>query len=166
MGTIRFYRAGDAYGQFSNFFPVEVTVGGTTYPTSEHPFQVWKFLGSDPEWADKIAKAPKPGLAAKWGRSREHPLRPDWESIKDDVMRLVVYRKFTQHPRLRKFLLVTGDLDLVEHTVNDRYWADGGDGTGKNMLGKILMEVRAVIQKPESEQEAWVGSLNTGGENP
>ena len=31
---------------------------------------------------------------------------------------------------------------LVEHTTNDAYWGDGGDGSGTNMLGRILMEVR------------------------
>jgi predicted NAD-dependent protein-ADP-ribosyltransferase YbiA (DUF1768 family) len=36
----------------------------------------------------------------------------------------------------------TGDATLIEHTANDSYWADGGDGSGKNMLGIILMEVR------------------------
>jgi hypothetical protein len=36
---------------------------------------------------------------------------------------------------------------LVEHTENDSYWADGGDSSGKNMLGKILMEVRDVLNK-------------------
>ncbi|KAF9194169.1 hypothetical protein BGZ50_006648 [Haplosporangium sp. Z 11] len=41
-----------------------------------------------------------------------------------------------------------------EHTKNDRYWADGGDGTGKNMLGKILMEVREKISQMSPEEMA------------
>jgi predicted NAD-dependent protein-ADP-ribosyltransferase YbiA (DUF1768 family) len=39
-------------------------------------------------------------------------------------------------------LLSTGDAKLIEHTTNDSCWADGGDGSGKNMLGQILIEVR------------------------
>jgi predicted NAD-dependent protein-ADP-ribosyltransferase YbiA (DUF1768 family) len=39
-------------------------------------------------------------------------------------------------------LLSTGDAKLIEHTSNGFHWADGGDGSGKNMLGQILMEVR------------------------
>jgi len=31
---------------------------------------------------------------------------------------------------------------LIEHTKNDSYWADGGDGSGKNRLGQLLMELR------------------------
>jgi predicted NAD-dependent protein-ADP-ribosyltransferase YbiA (DUF1768 family) len=36
---------------------------------------------------------------------------------------------------------------LVEHTKKDKYWADGGDGSGKNRLGELLMKVRAEISK-------------------
>ena len=84
--------------------------------------------------------------AAELGRERHRPLRPDWEAVKDDVMRVAVRAKFTQHEELRELLLSTGDEALVEHTTNDAYWGDGGDGSGKNMLGKILMEVRAELR--------------------
>lgn len=50
--------------------------------------------------------------------------------------------KFGQHPELRALLLATGSAELVEHTAIDTYWADGGDGSGKNMLGVLLMRVR------------------------
>ena len=39
-------------------------------------------------------------------------------------------------------LLATGETLLVEHTANDNYWADGGDGSGKNRLGQLLMRLR------------------------
>lgn len=50
--------------------------------------------------------------------------------------------KFTQHEDLRKLLLKTEDKILIEHTENDSYWGDGGDGSGKNKLGKLLMKLR------------------------
>jgi N-glycosidase YbiA len=56
-------------------------------------------------------------------------------------MRDVVLPKFSQHEELRQLLLSTGDAKIVEHTERDDYWGDGG-GSGKNMLGRILMEVR------------------------
>ena len=80
------------------------------------------------------------------GRDRKNPIRKDWESVKDNIMREAVYAKFTQHDDLKKILLSTGDEVLIEHTENDNYWADGGDGSGKNMLGIILMEVRDKIK--------------------
>ena len=81
-------------------------------------------------------------IAARMGRSREHPLRADWEIVKDDVVRTAVRAKFTQHPDLKSLLLATEDAQIVEHTKNDGYWGDAGDGSGKNRLGKILMEIR------------------------
>ena len=63
----------------------------------------------------------------------------------DDAMRTAVRAKFTQHADLKEILLGTGDEHLIEHTANDAYWADGGDGSGRNMLGRILMEVRAEL---------------------
>lgn len=49
-------------------------------------------------------------------------------------------------------LLETGEDDLIEHTVKDRYWADGGDGSGKNRLGVLLMRLRSEIRKSRQEE--------------
>ena len=145
MTVIRFYRSGDAYGCFSNFSRHPVWLKGQSWPTSEHYFQAQKFPGTKHE--EEIRNASGPGEAARMGRDRKRPLRKDWESVKDDIMRDVVLAKFTQHEDIKQVLLDTGDAELVEHTANDSYWADGGDGSGKNMLGKILMEVRAKLRE-------------------
>ena len=42
--------------------------------------------------------------------------------------------------------MATGDAKLIEHTRNDKYWADAGDGSGKNMLGILLMKVREELE--------------------
>lgn len=139
--VINFYRTGDEYGFFSNFSAHPITLKGKTWPTTEHYFQAQKFAGTEHE--EEIRKANAPNIAARMGRSRSRPLRKDWESVKDDIMREAVRAKFTQHEDLRRQLLETGDATLVEHTERDSYWGDGGDGSGKNMLGRILMEVRA-----------------------
>ena len=65
---------------------------------------------------------------------------------KDEVMLRAVLAKFTQHAGLRDTLLATGDAMLVEHTRNDSYWGDGGDGRGRNMLGQILVNVREELR--------------------
>ena len=53
-----------------------------------------------------------------------------------------ILAKFTQHESLRPLLLSTSSAKIIEHTENDSYWGDGGNGKGKNMLGKILIRVR------------------------
>ena len=62
-------------------------------------------------------------------------------------MREALWAKFSQHADLKALLLSTGNAELIEHTRNDRYWGDAGDGTGKNRLGELLMEVRAKLTK-------------------
>lgn len=140
MEVIEFYRVNEDYGCFSNFAPYPIILKGKEWPTSEHFFQAQKFVGTEHEEAIRLAKSPK--IAASMGRSWERPLRPDWEEVKDDVMRDAVLAKFTQHKKIRRILMDTGDALLVEHTWRDSYWGDGGDGQGQNRLGQILMEVR------------------------
>lgn len=85
-------------------------------------------------------------LAATMGRDRKRKLRRDWERVKVGIMREAVEAKFRQHDELRAMLLATGDAKLVEHTENDDFWGDGGDGSGRNELGRILMAVREALR--------------------
>jgi N-glycosidase YbiA len=144
MKRILFYRVKEPYGEFSNFAPYPLELKGKTWPTSEHYFQAQKFAGTDYEEAVRLADSPV--TAASMGRSRERMLRLGWEGMKEDSMREALRAKFTQHPQLQALLLATGDAELVEHTTNDRYWADGGDGGGRNRLGQLLMELRAQLR--------------------
>jgi ribA/ribD-fused uncharacterized protein len=143
--VIHFYRVSDAYGEFSNFAAFPIRLRGKVWPTTEHYFQAQKFAGTDHEEA--IRQTASPMIAARMGRTRKKPLRRDWEAIKDDVMREAVRAKITQHAELSALLLATGDADLVEHTARDSYWGDGGDGSGMNVLGRILMEVRDELRR-------------------
>jgi len=86
-------------------------------------------------------------VAARLGRSRAQPIRPDWEQVKDELMKAALLAKFRQNKDIREILLSTGDAQLVEHTKNDRYWGDGGDGSGKNKLGLLLMEIREKLRQ-------------------
>lgn len=144
MNVINFYSTQGEYGCFSNFSRHPVWLKGKSWPTSEHYFQAQKFAGTTHE--EDIRKAKTPGLAAQMGRDRKRPLRQDWEAVKDGIMHEVVLAKFSQHADLKEVLLATGDATLVEHTFNDSYWGDGGDGSGQNMLGQILMRVREELR--------------------
>ena len=144
MNPINFYGVSDDFGQFSNFAPFPIHLDGERWPTSEHYFQAQKF--DDEKYRQEIRKANSPMIAARLGRSRKVKIRRDWESVKEGIMRDAVLAKFTQHEELRTLLLSTGDAKLVEQTENDAYWGDGGDGSGKNRLGIILMEVRETLR--------------------
>ena len=99
-----------------------------------------------PQIQEKIRQIASPMDAALEGRNRQNPLRPDWEEVKNKVMLQALRMKFSQNPEIAKELLATGDAILIEHTRNDDYWADGGDGSGKNKLGLLLMQVREELK--------------------
>ena len=141
---IHFYRVSAEYGCFSNFSPHPIRLNGKTWPTSEHYFQAQKFAGTPDE--EQVRQAKSPMVAARMGRSRKRPLRKDWETVKDSIMHEAVLTKFTQYTDLRATLLAIGELTIIEHTVNDAYWGDGGHGSGKNRLGQILMRVREELR--------------------
>ncbi|MFD0270442.1 NADAR family protein [Streptomyces sp. NPDC127106] len=143
--TIYFYGADEVpYGCFSNFSAHGVDLDGHWWPTVEHYFQAQKFLGT--RHAHVIRQAPTPLRAAELGRDRSKPLRRDWERVKDDVMRRAVDAKFRTHADIHEILLSTGDEEIVEDTTSDHYWGRGRTGTGKNMLGRILMRTRTRLR--------------------
>ncbi|MFB2967760.1 NADAR family protein [Aerosakkonema sp. BLCC-F183] len=143
--TIYFYsNREEPYGCFSNFSPHGFELDGFYWPTSEHYFQAQKFVGTP--YVDRIRLVKTPKDAANMGRDRSFPLRPDWEQVKDDIMRRGVLRKFQTHTDIREVLISTGDELIVENSPIDYYWGCGADGSGNNMLGKILMEVREILR--------------------
>ena len=141
--TIYFYRVkGEKYGCFSNFSPDPLEIDGVVYRTSEHYYQSEKFRGTDEAHRLQIIQAATPRKAADLGRDTRKPLRTDWEQVKDRVMKTALLAKFSQSEIIRNILISTGDAQLVENTTKDTYWGCGSNGDGKNMLGKLLMEVR------------------------
>ncbi|PHS02693.1 MAG: Swarming motility protein ybiA [Blastopirellula sp.] len=145
--TIAFYSKTESYNEFSNFALFGVEMDDRWYPTIEHYFQAMKFPGND--HAEKIRLARTPASAKSLGRSRKVKLREDWEEVKIDIMRDAVLKKFTTHDELRELLLSTTDQELVENAPGDYFWGCGKSGSGKNWLGKILMEVRDQLKQRE-----------------
>ncbi|MEM7794176.1 MAG: NADAR family protein [Cyanobacteria bacterium P01_C01_bin.118] len=146
--TIYFYsNREEPYGCFSNFSKHGVLLDGRWWPTTEHYFQAQKFIETDPDWANKIGNVKTPKDAAVMGRNRKHPLRSDWEHVKDDIMHQAVLTKFRTHVDIQTILLGTGDEPIVENAPGDYYWGCGKDGSGLNKLGQILEAVRATIRE-------------------
>lgn len=125
------------YGFLSNFVYAPTLYEGILFPTAEHAFQAAKTKNKEVRLLllSMTAKEVK-----KYGRELE--LRPDWDEVKLKVMYDVVFDKFDRNVELRKKLLDTDDLVLVE----DNYWKDTYwgvyKGKGENHLGIILMQVR------------------------
>ena len=143
---IKFYNRDEPYYEFTNFYPCVVRIDGKDWPTTEHYFQAQKFIGTP--YVEKVRKLQHPRDAFQLSRDPRVSRwrRTDWESVKDDIMLKALHVKFSKNSRLRKRLLDTGTRELIEHTSNDSYWGDGGNGTGQNKLGQLLMEVRRELR--------------------
>lgn len=143
--SIRFFHPKGKNGWLSNFSPHRIIANGATWPTAEHLYQALKFP-CDPERQRRIREAGHPGAAKEIAHEPGAPIGADWESRKVDVMRQVLRLKFAQHADLRERLMQTGDERLVEHRTRDAFWGDGGDDSGQNMLGRLLMEIRKELK--------------------
>ena len=140
--TINFYSTGDDYGDFSNFAAWPIKVDGKTWPTSRNTISRHKNSVMK-NTAKRSVGFSSPMVAARMGRDRSKPLRKNWESVKEQVMRKALRAKFEQ--TCRTACALAGQprpAKLVEHTENDAYWGNGGNGKGKNRLGYLLMELR------------------------
>lgn len=127
----------------SNFHPSPITSSaGQVYLTVEHAYQAFKT--TDAALHEQIRLSPTPGAAKQLGK--KVPLREGWEGIKVDLMRQLLAKKFAE-PMLRAKLLDTGQARLVEgNTWGDTFWGRC-NGTGKNMLGRLLMGLRTELRR-------------------
>lgn len=155
-GPVKFYNRDEPYYEFTNFYFMPIQLDGHQWPTTEHYFQAQKFVGTP--YYDLIRRV---GTAREAFQVSRNPaaslwIRGDWERVKDQVMLKALRAKFSQSERLRKLLLETKERELVEHTINDSYWGDGGDGSGRNVLGTLLMQVRNELKDTENSIHAEV----------
>jgi ribA/ribD-fused uncharacterized protein len=142
--VIQFFSQSETHREFSNFAPFGIDLDGAWWPTVENYYQAQKF--TDPDLRQSIRQAEQPIIAKTLADENKAAIRPDWDAVKDAVMYRAVRRKFELHPALRTMLLATGDEELAEANPADSYWGIGGDGSGRNELGKIMIRIRAELQ--------------------
>ena len=113
---------------------------GKEYKTVEHFYQSAK--AQREEDAEKIRSQLSTGLAKKLGQ--QIGMKRNWNGIKISVMRLGLILKFSSNEISKQKLIETGDAILEEgNNWNDRFWGiDLKTGEGKNILGKLIMELR------------------------
>lgn len=153
QGPIRFFGKKSKYAIFSNFADSPMTVGGLDYPTVEHYFQSMKFVETAPEYAEEIRQAQTPLDAKRLGKSRDYPIDADWADSKRGqgnsvtVMRRALLYKALQNEEFRRTLLSTRDDQyIIEASPYDSYWGEGRNKKGKNMLGRLLVELRFILR--------------------
>lgn len=139
------------YRWISNFYPCEVYLDRIKYPSVEHAYQAAKTTGDRSLFLDCTAAEAK-------ARGQSIPLRADWDEIKIDIMKMLVWQKFyCQSNKLGERLLETGNSVIIEgNDWGDTFWGVC-DGVGENNLGRILSEVRNSVRENKILGETFQG---------
>lgn len=141
----------------SNFYKLPTTMKhkGKEFYTSEQAF-MWEkaIFFKDFQTADKILNLGNkhPKEAKRLGRQVKNYNDKLWNEVRENIMFEVLMSKFDIKD-LKKQLLNTKDLILVEASPFDKIWGIGLDENdakkikeenwpGKNLLGNVLMKVR------------------------
>ena len=137
------------YGQYGdvvlgNFYLHPVTIDGITFNCAEAAYQSYKVRFSiAPQSVRQTDFCSLTGEAA-WRLGNQIQIGQTWYENSEKIMTQIIKAKFSNTfliPHLRQ----TGNSLIVEHidrVGKDMFWGDNCDGTGKNMLGKILMQLR------------------------
>jgi ribA/ribD-fused uncharacterized protein len=147
------------FKEFSSMHEAPIQIDGTTFPTVEHYYQ-WskaKQFG-DGEIQAKIMKTASAKSVKSYGKKVKNFNDEAWNERKDQIMRVAVKAKFMQHPELLKKLRDTGTRPIAEADPRGKYWGIGTSADtskakdperwpGKNVLGKILMELRTELKE-------------------
>lgn len=145
--VIEFYDKHGDYYEFTNFYQGErIELDAMSWKTAEHYFQAQKFGAGFGYLISKVRDQDTAREAYEVAAANKAHWRPDWHQVKLGVMRKVLAAKFGQDEDLRNSLCKTGNAQLVEASPKDDFWGYGPDGKGKNMLGKLLMELRTELQ--------------------
>jgi hypothetical protein len=129
----------------SNFSAFRLMWKARDFDTSEAAYQWEKFLFY-PDIQSGILQARSAHHAFKIAGYYKDRVRPDWDAVKVRIMKEILLAKVKQHEYVGIKLMDTGDRELIEDSWRDDFWGWGPNRDGKNMLGKLWMEIRAELR--------------------
>ena len=159
--NLYFYSGSKEYSFLSNFYMRDdastlFTVDHMGFNCIEQYFQYQKMIGfGRTEVAERIMATTNPismkqlARRGKGASLTEDELRLWNGGLSIGVMRTAVHAKFAQNEDLKAKLLATGGATLVEYVKGrgaSRIWGVISSGVGRNILGRILMEVRDILK--------------------
>lgn len=129
----------------SNFSSFTIYWKGRRFDTSEAVYH-WEKFPNAAHVQSHILFSTSAHDALKIATENRILRRPDWDSVKLGIMLDVLRVKVDQHEYVRRKLLETRDRELVENSWRDDFWGWGPNRDGKNMLGKLWMQVRRELK--------------------
>lgn len=143
--VIRFLSKIEKWKNFSNLAPFPIEMEDSVWKSAEHYYQFKKFEKSDPSFANKIKTIDSPKEVKKLTLENNN-FPAEWNDKKVQILLDAVRKKFYSYKELQDLLLATNDEELIEANPDDYFWGEGADGSGKNIMGKLLMQVREELR--------------------
>ncbi|KAI1696654.1 AAA domain-containing protein [Ditylenchus destructor] len=158
----------------SNFYTAEeglFELDGITFVSTEQLYQMEKARFANLEnFVQEIMTSVNPVEIKKLGNKVKESAgfkkagSKKWRELSIEVMRRALEAKFVQNKVLADRLVDTADYILIEANRDDKFWAVGlplqhaslknpEKWKGKNMLGKLLMELREKLKQPPSTDQ-------------
>lgn len=133
----------------SNFSAFTLMWKDQRFDTSEAAYH-WEKFPQNGGIRYEIMAAISAHEAFKIAERNKQLRRPDWDDVKVEIMRGILKAKADQHEYVRRKLLETGTRELVEDSWRDDFWGWGPNKDGKNMLGRLWMEIREELRAADS----------------
>lgn len=151
-----FRKTSERWGGLSNMapgFPLEVNE--IRIRTSEALYQACRFPHL-PDVQRMIIEETSPMTAKMKSKPYRERSRPDWDAVRARVMRWCLRVKLAQNwERFGALLIETDGRHIVEESRRDDFWGaiPTADGhlVGRNVLGRLLMELRELLRRPSLE---------------
>ena len=166
--VVFFWKENEDHGCFSNWFRRRFVIDDFEYFCVEQYMMAQRAkLFHDSEHYTAILRASEPWECRELGSSVRPYDAKAWDAVQYDVVKTAVKAKFEQNLDLKDKLIQTGDAILAEANPNDDVLGIGLDAVsaseaifaqwpGKNLLGRILMEVRAEFSEEQKKPDTVV----------
>lgn len=152
----------------SNFYRYDFKYKNHTFNTSEQAFMWEKAMYfNDFEIANQILKTTHPNQAKSLGRKVKNYDDREWNCIRFNIMRDVVFAKIEQLNELKQFLIKHKKYTFVEASPYDEIWGvklsennpkilDSKQWRGENLLGQVFnlwLAIYNISQIPLSKND-------------
>jgi ribA/ribD-fused uncharacterized protein len=154
---VLFMRTKERFGGLSNMasgYPL--FINGIYIPTSEALYQACRFPHK-PDLQKVIIGQKSPMTAKMKSKPYRKDSRPDWDSVRVDIMWWCLQVKLAQHwEKFGDLLLSTGDNPIIEESYKDQFWGakpmNAEKLIGTNILGQLLTILREQLKGSDTDK--------------